>query len=151
MKIKEKISEFYKKHPVGCNVAIGAIGITVLGLIKYKFSHTESVDEEIVEIPFEYMKEAEEKIADDDIETEIVETESKTINDRYEWKEEYREGWNMVHEFSKTLPLIDGESYYIERNSEYSDDPIISHMIDDSGVYPPDDDKEEESAGSIAS
>lgn len=72
---------------------------------------------------------------------------TEEVNERYQWSEEkYRETYDRVVEFAKTLPLIDGESYWIDRDDRYNNgEVIVSHMIDGTGVYP-DDDEEEDSA-----
>lgn len=56
------------------------------------------------------------------------------------WDEKYREKWDKVNEFAKTLDLDEGESFWIDEPSQYdveSDEPIVSHMINGSGCYPP--------------
>lgn len=56
------------------------------------------------------------------------------------WDEKYREKWDKVNEFAKTLDLDEGESFWIDEPSQYdveSDEPIVSHMIYGSGCYPP--------------
>lgn len=56
------------------------------------------------------------------------------------WDEKYREKWDKVNEFAKTLDLDEGESFWIDEPSQYdveSNEPIVSHMIYGSGCYPP--------------
>ena len=56
------------------------------------------------------------------------------------WKEDYRDDWNRVNDFAKTLDLEEGESYIIEDNRQYGvddDGPVVSHMIYGEGCYPP--------------
>ena len=60
-----------------------------------------------------------------------------------QWDEKYREQWDRVVDFAKTLDLEDGEAYYIEDQKQYKESgvdqsvPVISHMVDNWGVYPP--------------
>lgn len=59
------------------------------------------------------------------------------------WDEKYREKWDKVNEFAKTLDLDEGESFWIDEPSQYdveSDEPIVSHMIYGSCCYPPEKD-----------
>lgn len=56
------------------------------------------------------------------------------------WDEKYREKWDKVNEFAKTLDLDEGESFWIDEPSQYDvegNEPIVSHMINGSGCYPP--------------
>jgi hypothetical protein len=56
------------------------------------------------------------------------------------WKEDYREKWDKVNEFAKTLDLVDGESFWIDEPSQYdaeANEPIVSHMIYGESCYPP--------------
>ncbi len=58
------------------------------------------------------------------------------------WSEElYREDYEKVKAFASELNLHPGESWFIEDQSQYSDSdevkPVIGHMIDGTGVYPP--------------
>lgn len=65
------------------------------------------------------------------------------------WDEKYRDEYNKVIDFAKTLNLVEGESYIIEDQKQYIEDgcfpamdetiPIVSHMIFGTGVYPPED------------
>lgn len=55
------------------------------------------------------------------------------------WNESYRAGWDAVNDLAKSLVLRDHETYMIERNDEYGDgENIVSHLVDNFGVYPPD-------------
>ena len=54
------------------------------------------------------------------------------------WKEDYRNNWDRVNEFAKTLDLVEGESFMIEEGSQYDcDGTIVSHLINSEGCYPP--------------
>lgn len=56
------------------------------------------------------------------------------------WKEEYRDTWDKVHELSNQITLAPGESYMIEEPRQLglnTDRHIISHLIYGEGCYPP--------------
>ena len=57
-------------------------------------------------------------------------------NDKEEWKK-YEENWNKVNEFAETLHLLPGECFIIEDADEAT--PIVSHLVCNEGVYPPED------------
>ena len=142
---KNKAKKFYNEHKIGCRIAIGSICLIVVGGVSYIIG--KNAGENSVTIPEDIWDKIE---SSNNEENEFIECEElkQLIEDISEddtdslskdWSEEYREGWNAVNELAKSLNLKDGESYIIERNSEYSDEPIISHMIDYTGVYPPED------------
>jgi hypothetical protein len=57
------------------------------------------------------------------------------------WKEEYRDTWDEVHELSNRITLAPGESYMIEEPRQLgldTDQHVISHMIYGESCYPPD-------------
>lgn len=73
------------------------------------------------------------------------ETKSDTVDPPPEifnnWKEEYRDTWDEVHELSNRITLAPGESYMIEEPRQLgldTDQHVISHMIYGEGCYPPD-------------
>ena len=63
------------------------------------------------------------------------------------WNEKYKETWDTVNEFAKTLKLQPGEMYIIEDQMQFQGDdyfsevdfsmPVISHMVFNEGIYPP--------------
>lgn len=56
------------------------------------------------------------------------------------WDEKYRENWDEVNKFAKHLNLYSGEAFTIEDPSQFdidSDHPIVSHLVDGDGCYPP--------------
>lgn len=66
------------------------------------------------------------------------------------WDEFYKDTWEKVNEFAKTLKLQPGESYIIEDQMQFADEkdyytdidwsmPIVSHMVFNEGIYPPGD------------
>lgn len=57
-----------------------------------------------------------------------------------QWREEdYRESWDKVNELAKTLKMQPGEEYVITAPGTYvgMDEMAVSHMVDGTGVYPP--------------
>lgn len=66
------------------------------------------------------------------------------------WREEdYRESWDAVNSLAGTLNLKPGEEYIITAPGTYvgQDELAVSHMIDGTGVYPPDEDEKPEVEG----
>ena len=56
------------------------------------------------------------------------------------WDEKYRENWDEVNKFAEHLDLYTGEAFMIEDPKQFdveSDKPIISHLVDGEGCYPP--------------
>lgn len=69
------------------------------------------------------------------IELEISRKSTDIFNN---WKEDYRDNWDRVNEFAKSLDLVEGESFMIEEGSQYDcDGTIVSHLINGEGCYPP--------------
>ena len=61
------------------------------------------------------------------------------------WEEEYKDNWDKVNACASSLDLKMGEMFIIEDSKQYADEPwydglpIVSHLVNNSGVYPPDD------------
>ena len=64
------------------------------------------------------------------------------------WDEFYKETWDAVNEFAKTLKLQPGEMYIIEDQMQFKSDPeyytdvdfsmpVISHLVFNNVIYPP--------------
>ena len=56
------------------------------------------------------------------------------------WDDKYLENWKAVNEFANHLNLYSGESFIIEDPVQFnidSDHPIVSHLINGDGCYPP--------------
>lgn len=55
------------------------------------------------------------------------------------WEEFYKDNWDEVSECAKRLSLKPGEMFIIEDPTQYGDstEPIISHLVNNTGVYPP--------------
>lgn len=67
-----------------------------------------------------------------------------------QWREEdYRENWDIVNGVARGLDLKQGEEYIITAPGTYvgQDELIVSHMVNGTGVYPPDDDCNQETEG----
>ena len=65
------------------------------------------------------------------------------------WKESYRENWDKVNAFAKTLELEDGEEYYITGPNTWvgqTDKVVVSHLIYGDCAYPPEDDDDDKEA-----
>ena len=157
MKIIEKVKKFYNDHRFACNIVLSCIGV---GTVIYVGNKVVSSSSKSVEYPFKYTP----KIGIDDEENTMEITEVPVrVNEIKEekdtipywtrgWKEDYRDNWDKVCEFAKTLDLEDGENYSIEFYKEYEeyrkehglDKNIVSHMVHGTGVYPPDDNDEGE-------
>ena len=65
------------------------------------------------------------------------------------WEHDYKNNWDEVIECTKRLNLKAGEMFIIEDQKQFLGDPrfldvdpnrpIVSHLVDDYGVYPPKD------------
>lgn len=128
MKFFDKFKSFYNNHKTAVKIAICVTGTAIAAGVGYAaYKHADKVFDAIPDQPsVNLIPDTYENEDDTDIDT------------RYEWKEEYRNTYDLVKEFASGLELKDGEAYIIEHNSEWSDDNIVSHMIDETGVYPPD-------------
>lgn len=68
------------------------------------------------------------------------------------WDEKYRDNFNAVKDFANTLNLFEGEMFIIEDQKQYAgtdtfmnldeEHPIVSHLIDGTGVYPRDNEQQ---------
>lgn len=67
-----------------------------------------------------------------------------------QWREEcYRENWDIVNGVARGLDLLPGEEYIITAPGTYvgQDELCVSHMVNGIGVYPPDNDCNQETEG----
>jgi hypothetical protein len=65
------------------------------------------------------------------------------------WERDYKDNWDEVIECAKRLNLKPGEMFIIEDQKQFVGDPafpdldpnraLVSHLVDDYGVYPPED------------
>lgn len=149
MTFKEKIKKFWQEHKTG--IIIGGIttGAVIIGCI---ISANKSDDSD-----FDYDFFEESRLPD--LPKSTCELDHSVFTDEEmtkSWDEElYRENWDKVTEFAKTLKLQKGESYILDDSQRYYDEPwyngekddhvIVSHMVNWDGCYPPEN-KEEEAA-----
>lgn len=121
--IKEKVVNFVEEHPriTGAMIFMGVItGCAVVSAVR---SDDGMTLEDYAEL--EELEDADEK---------------------EEWKK-YEDNWNKVNAFAETLTLLPGESFIIEDAEQYRDfsdfsqcdfsKPIVSHLVYNEGVYPP--------------
>ena len=131
MKFFDKCKSFYNNHKTAVKIAICVAGTAIAASVGYAaYKHADRVFDAIPDQPSVNLI--------PDIPDTYENEDNTDIDTRYEWKEEYRNTYDLVKEFASGLELKDGEAYTIEHNSEWSDDNIVSHMIDETGVYPPD-------------
>lgn len=148
MTFKEKVKKFWQEHKTG--IIIGGIttGAVIIGCI---LSANKSDDSDL---DYDFFEES--RLPDPPESTCEVDNVFTTDFCTRNWNEElYRENWDKINEFAKTLKLQKGESYFIEDSERYYDEPwytgekdghtLVSHLIDGEGCYPPEN-KEEEAA-----
>ena len=148
MTFKEKVKKFWQEHKTG--IIIGGIttGAVIIGCI---LSANKSDDSDL---DYDFYEDT--KLPDPPKST--CECDSVFTDDfcTRNWSDElYRENWDKINEFAKTLKLQKGETYLIEDSERYYDEPwytgakdghtLVSHLIDGDGCYPPAN-KEEEAA-----
>ena len=123
IKAKEKVVSFVEEHPkiTGALIFMGCVtGAAVISAVRSE--HELSLED------YAYIEEQEFE------------------NEKQDWKQ-YEENWNKVNEFAETLKLLPGESFIIEDPEQYRDctdfsqcdfsKPIVSHLVYNEGVYPP--------------
>lgn len=126
-KTKQKVTDFAAEHPTlvkVCAIA-GAVGIVGIG---YAASSNGKKKETAQALP---------------VESETKEEELPYGCSR--WDEQYRENWDKVNQFAETLELKPGEEFmisdpyiYMEPDSpDVEMKPLVSHLVDSTGVYPP--------------
>lgn len=148
MTFKEKVKKFWQEHKTG--IIIGGIttGAIIIGCIISANREDDS------DLDYDFYEDT--KLPDPPKST--CECDSVFTDDfcTRNWNDElYRENWDKINEFAKTLKLQNGESYVIEDSERFYDEPwytgakdghtIVSHLIDGEGCYPPKN-KEEEAA-----
>jgi hypothetical protein len=148
MTFKEKVKKFWQEHKTG--IIIGGIttGAIIIGCIWSENREDNS------DLDYDFYEDT--KLPDPPKST--CECDSVFTDDfcTKNWNDElYRENWDKINEFAKTLKLQKGETYLIEDSERYYDEPwytgakdghtLVSHLIDGSGCYPPAN-KEEEDA-----
>lgn len=148
MTFKEKVKKFWQEHKTGIIIGGIATGAVVIGCILSANKNDDS------DLDYDFFEESR---LPDPLES-TCECDSVFTDDfcTRNWNDElYRENWDKINEFAKTLKLQKGETYLIEDSERYYDEPwytgakdghtLVSHLIDGSGCYPPAN-KEEEDA-----
>ena len=140
MTFKEKVKKFWQEHKTG--IIIGGIttGAIIIGCILSANREDDS------DLDYDFYEDT--KLPDPPKST--CECDSVFTDDfcTRNWNDElYRENWDKINEFAKTLKLQKGETYLIEDSERYYDEPwyngakdghtLVSHLIDGSGCYPP--------------
>ena len=137
MSIFSNIKDWYDEHKTVVKaVGIGLGGAAIGGLAIYAgYKANEAKNTKPTTIP---------QLASDD-EVKQVHDDILTRN----WKESYRENWDKVNAFAKTLELEDGEEYYITGPNTWAgqtDKVVVSHLIYGDCAYPPEDDNDDKEA-----
>ena len=148
MTFKEKVKKFWQEHKTG--IIIGGIttGAVIIGCILSANREDDS------DLDYDFYEDT--KLPDPPKST--CECDSVFTDDfcTRNWNDElYRENWDKINEFAKTLKLQKGETYLIEDSERYYEEPwytgakdghtIVSHLIDGDGCYPPANKEEEDS------
>ncbi len=152
MRAKAAVSDFVSKHP---GVVIGTV---VLGTGVGMFLRGLNSNDQSYYIPPDpqsdnnYAGMVQKGLSEDGNEETINYIPAKNENDESEkeafkklWEENYKENWDKVVSFADTLDLKPGEMFMIEDSKQYADEPwydgkpVISHLVDNYGIYPPED------------
>ena len=146
MTFKEKVKKFWQEHKTGIVIGTITTGLIIIGCIVSAKSESDS--------DFDYDFYEDGKLPDPPKST--CELDSVFTDDEMtrNWNDElYRENWDKVNEFAKTLKLQKGETYTLEDSERYYDEPwytgakdghiIVSHLVDYDGCYPPANNEEE--------
>lgn len=138
---KDKCKDIWRDHKgeiIACGMAIA--GIVGVCWISSKLSHRDEDDCEEIEQDAGITSK---RI--DFLGSAKAEDDSSTRG----WCDElYRENWDKVQAFASTLQLQKDESYILDDSQRYYNEPwytgrrdghpIVSHLVDGDGVYPPD-------------
>jgi len=131
-----KVTKFILKF--GSYIPYALIGIAVINsfAIKWKVSHwNDTID-------------GSDMIYDENTDGREIEIECKSVGDApvNGWDEKYRENYDAVVALANSLNLYNGEMFIIEDQKQYIDDdnfptmdkdhPIVSHLVNNTGVYP---------------
>ena len=148
---KAKIKEFNEKHPKLSSAIIKTQAVIGVGLIfgaTYAVGYSNGQKNLVNDIKAECDKRKEEK---DNSESVNYDSFNKEFNDPYTrgWKEDYRENYDKVCDFANTLDLVKGEEFVISDTKQFENEswfkgdatkPVVSHMINGDGCYPPEED-----------
>jgi hypothetical protein len=152
---KAKIEELHEKHPKVADALVKTQAVVAVGLIfgatyaaGYSDGH-KAFERKLTDVADEIKKE---RVPEESGTEPTVSYDSfnKEFNDPWSrgWKEEYRENYNKVCDFANTLDLVRGEEFVISDTKQFENEPwfkgdatkpVISHMIDGDGCYPPED------------
>jgi hypothetical protein len=146
--IKNKIVDFWKEHKaeiIIAGVAIGGVTVACIAAAKSDYDYQEDLDYDYTE-DYRQPDEPESTCECDSVFTDDFCTRN--------WNDElYRENWDKVNEFAKTMKLHKGESYILDDSQQFYDQPwyddekdghvIVSHMLNGDGCYPPENKEEE--------
>lgn len=140
MTFKEKVKKFWQEHKTGIVIGTVTTGLIIIGCL------VSAKDNDDSDLDYDFYQDT--KLPDPPKST--CEVDSVFTDDfcTRNWNEElYRENWDKINEFAKTLKLQKGESYVIEDSERYYDEPwytgakdghtLVSHLIDGEGCYPP--------------
>ena len=151
MKGKNKVSVFVSQHP---RVVVGLVVIgTGLGvLVSHIGTKSSAMDISYTQDENNYAGMVQKGLSEDGNEDTVDYIPAKNENDESEkeafkklWEENYKENWDKVVSFADTLDLKPGEMFMIEDSKQYADEPwydgkpVISHLVDNYGIYPPED------------
>lgn len=137
-KAKKKLGDFYNDHKTAVKAGIAVTTTAVLGFAGYKifkWSKEEAIENNLLSAGGNIAN----SVGDECTNSNSTDWVHKN------WKEDYRENWDKVHEFAKELKLQDGEEYYITGPNTWEDqgnENIVSHLIYGDGAYPPDESEE---------
>lgn len=151
---KAKIEELHEKHPKVADALVKTQAVVAVGLIfgaTYAVGYSDghkSFEKKLIDAADEIKKE---QLPDWPDIKPVEDCSTKTKSDdpwTRGWKEEYRENYNKVCDFANTLDLVRGEEFVISDTKQFENEPwfkgdatkpVISHMIDGDGCYPPED------------
>lgn len=148
MTFKEKAKKFWQEHKTGIIIGTVTTGLVIIGCI------ISAKREDDHDLDYDFFEDS--RLPNPPKSTCTVD--SVFTNDlcTKNWNEElYRENWDKVNEFAKTLRLQTGETYILDDSQRFYFEPwyygekdghvIVSHVVDSEGCYPPGN-KEEEAA-----
>lgn len=150
-KLKENVSTFVSEHP-GVIVGIAVIGAGIGIFVRSGNSKPDSIYISPSEDnDYAGMIQSGKSETGNEDEIDFIPAKNESDESRKEalkklWEEEYKENWDKVNACAESLDLKVGEMFIIEDWKAYANEPwyngdrkpIVSHLVNDSGVYPPD-------------
>lgn len=150
VKVKNKVSVFVSQHPRTV-VGLVAVGTGLGVLIRYMGNNSDAAAVSSTQDENNYAGMVQKGLSEDGNEDTIDYIPAKNENDESEkdafkklWEENYKDNWDKVVSFADTLDMKSGEMFIIEDSKQYADEPwydgkpIVSHLVDNCGMYPPD-------------